>query len=294
MHAQRHSIGLSTAFSIISLAYILALGVAITVGYLFSGRSPILMALVADIAATCVIYIFGRMFRNSSFYDPYWSLAPLAISIYWTLSSAKYFDLQQFIILALVYLWGLRLTWHWASGWRGLGHEDWRYSDLRQRTGGWFWLVELFGIDMMPTLVVFLGCLSLYPALTSNHTFGALDVAAIIITATAIIIESVADEQLRRFVNGTHRPGEIMESGLWMYSRHPNYLGEITFWWGLYLFALASGLSHWWTIIGPLTITALFVFISVPMMDRRMAKRHARYLDQRKKVPALLPRFTRP
>jgi steroid 5-alpha reductase family enzyme len=84
-----------------------------------------------------------------------------------------------------------------------------------------------------------------------------------------------------------------MESGLWTYSQHPNYLGEITFWWGLYLFALASGLSHWWTIIGPLTITALFVFISVPMMDRRMAKRHAGYLGQRKEVPALLPRFTR-
>ena len=128
------------------------------------------------------------------------------------------FGWQQFIVLALVCLWGLRLTWHWASGWRGLGHEDWRYSDLRQKTGVWFWLVELLGIDLMPTLVVFLGCLSLYPALTSNHTFGCLDVVAIVITAAAIIIESVADEQLEHFIKEERNRGAIMESGLWAYS----------------------------------------------------------------------------
>ena len=281
------------AFALVILAYIGGIGVAIGVGSLFSGHSLISVALAADMAATFIIYIFGRAFRNSSFYDPYWSLAPIAISIYWTLTSPVNFGWHQFTILSLVCLWGLRLTWHWASGWRGLSHEDWRYSDLRQKTGRWFWLVAILGIDLMPTLVVFLGCLSLYPALTSDHTFGALDVAAIIVIAAAIIIESVADEQLKQFLKGEHEPGEIMESGLWAYSRHPNYLGEITFWWGLYLFALASGLNNLWMIIGPLTITALFVFISIPMMERHNAERRPGYGRHKQRVPALLPRFTK-
>jgi steroid 5-alpha reductase family enzyme len=203
------------------------------------------------------------------------------------------FGWQQFIVLALVCLWGLRLTWHWANGWRGLSHKDWRYSDLRRKTRGWFWLVELLGIDLMPTLVVFLGCLSLYAALTSNPMFGALDVAAIVVTTTAIIIESVADEQLRQFARSEKKTGDIMDSGLWAYCRHPNYLGEILFWWGVYLFALSSDVGYWWTVIGPLAITALFVFISIPMMDRRLTLRHPGYTQRRLNLPALLPRLVK-
>ena len=293
MKPRLHSTGLVTAFALIFLAYAVALGVAIGAGFLFSNHAFIVVALAADVAATCVIYIFGRFFRNSSFYDPFWSLAPIGIAVYWALTSPINAGWQQFIVLALACLWGLRLTWHWASGWRGLAHEDWRYSDLRQKTGRRFWLVELAGIDLMPTLVVFLGCLSLYPVLTSPHLFGALYVTAIIVTSAAIIIESVADEQLRRFTRGSN-PGDIMESGLWAYSRHPNYLGEIMFWWGLYLFALTAGLENWWTIIGPLAITALFVFISIPMMDRRNAQRRPGSAEHRQKVPALLPWLIRP
>jgi steroid 5-alpha reductase family enzyme len=292
MDAKQSSAGLRAAFALIFMAYASALYVAFASGCLISGRSPIIIALTADIAATFVIYIFGRIFRNSSFYDPYWSMAPIAIAIYWSIASRAGNNWQHLIILLLVCLWGLRLTWHWASGWRGLAHEDWRYANLRQKTGGWFWLVELAGIDLMPTLVVFLGCLSLYPALTSVHNFGALGVAAIIVTSTAIVIESAADAQLRRFTSGS-KFGDTMESGLWTYSQHPNYFGEIMFWWGLYLFALASGLNNWRMILGPLTITFLFVFISIPMMDRRNAARRPGYDARRRKASVLLPRFTK-
>jgi steroid 5-alpha reductase family enzyme len=116
---------------------------------------------------------------------------------------------------------------------------------------------------------------------------------AIMVTSLAITVESVADEQLRQFVMSKHDPQEIMETGLWTYVRHPNYLGEIMFWWGLYLFALAAGMHYWWTIIGPLAITALFVFISIPMMDRHIAERHPEYTNRRQGVPALLPRPTK-
>jgi steroid 5-alpha reductase family enzyme len=139
-------------------------------------------------------------------------------------------------------------------------------------------------------LVVFLGCLSLYPALSvGENSFGPLDGIAIAITAGAIIIEATADEQLLRFVRKKQQPGQIMATGLWAYSRHPNYFGEITFWWGLFLFGLAADSGYWWTVVGPLAITALFLFVSIPMMEKRNMERRPAYEERRKKVSALIP-----
>jgi steroid 5-alpha reductase family enzyme len=286
--------GRPKAFALCALAYILALGVAVLVAYALGERHPILIAFVADIAATLVIYAFSRIFRNASFYDAYWSVAPLAIALYWTLAavSENVVFARQVVVVTLVFLWGLRLTYNWASQWQGLGHEDWRYADFREKSKRWFWLVELWGIDMMPTMVVFLGCLSLYPALsTGTDAFGPLDGIAIAVTAAAIIIEATADEQLRRFVKTKRQPGEIMATGLWAYSRHPNYFGEVMFWWGLFIFALAADSSYWWTIAGPLVMTLLFLFISIPMMDKRSLGRRPGYQEHMKRVSALIPWF---
>ena len=287
---------LVTAFALCALAYVLALCVAVAVGYALAGRHPIWVVLAADIAATLVIYAFSRVFRNASFYDPYWSLAPVAIALYWTLgaSSGDAVLVRQVMVLTLVLLWSVRLTFNWARRWRGLRHEDWRYADLRARWGRLFWLVELSGIEMMPTTVVFLGCLSLFPALSSgSRAFGVLDGVAAVVVAGAIVIEALADEQLERFVRTQRQPGQTMVSGLWAFSRHPNYFGEVMFWWGLYLFALAADPSYWWAVAGPLSLTLLFVFVSVPMMDRRSLRRRPGYDEHMKRVSALVPWFRR-
>lgn len=290
---QSNSQNLPRAFALCILAYVLALSVAVAVGYAVSDRHPIIVVLVADIAGTLVIYAFSRTFRNASFYDAYWSVAPMAIALYWTLGTASEgaVTARQVVVLALVLLWGLRLTYNWARQWQGLKHEDWRYADFRKRSKGWFWLVDLFGIELMPTIVVFLGCLSLYPALSAGgNSFGWLDGIAIVVTAGAIFIEAAADEQLRKFVRRKQQ-GQILASGLWAYSRHPNYFGEIAFWWGLFFFGLAADSGYWWTIVGPLVMTALFLFVSIPMMEKRHLERRPGYEDHRKKVSVLIPWF---
>jgi steroid 5-alpha reductase family enzyme len=281
-------------FSLCLLAYVLAFAVAWAVGIILGGRHPIIITLWADIAATLVIYLFSRLSGNSSFYDPYWSLAPLAIVLYWTSLNLPQsgLSLRQIVIVLLVFIWGLRLTLNWARQWQGLKHEDWRYTDFRQRSRRWFWLVDLVGIEIMPTSIVFLGCLSLYPALTAGeNTLGILDFAGITVTAGAILIEALADQQLKRFMDQEHQPGDILERGLWAYSRHPNYFGEIAFWWGLFVFALASGLEYWWTIAGPLVITLLFLGVSIPLMEKRSLAHRPGYSELRKKVSVLIPWF---
>ena len=293
-NSHTRSKSLPKAFTLYALAYIVALCVAVAIGYAMGDRHPIWIVLTADIAATLVIYAFARVFLNASFYDAYWSVAPLAIALYYVLgaSSGDVVFTRQVVVVTLVFIWGVRLTYNWARQWRGLGHEDWRYANMREKSKRLFWIVELSGIEMMPTIIVFLGCLSLYPALsTGTSPLGALDWVAIVVTSAAIIIEATADQQLRRFVKTNPQPGKIMSTGLWAYSRHPNYLGEVMFWWGLFLFALAADLSHWWVFVGPLAMTVLFIFISIPMMDKRNLERRPGYEDHMRKVSAFIPWF---
>src|SRR5258705_401580 len=107
-----------------------------------------------------------------------------------------------------------------------------------------------------------------------------------------IALEGIAAEQLRAF-NRTKRSGEICTRGLWGWSRHPNYLGEMGFWWGLWLFAVAAAPAWYWSAIGPLAITVMFVAASIPMLERRSHERRPGYADHVKRVPVLLPRRPR-
>jgi len=142
---------------------------------------PLWIAFWADLAATVVVFAFSAAFRNSSFYDPYWSVAPIAlVAFFLHVATPGVPALRQGVVAALVLAWGVRLTGNWARGWGGLGHEDWRYVDLRAKTGRiGYWFVSFFGLHSMPTLIVFLALLPLWPALaTGARPLGWLDAIA--------------------------------------------------------------------------------------------------------------------
>jgi steroid 5-alpha reductase family enzyme len=277
--------------------YAAALAAAVLAGGLVRQGHPLFVAFIADIVATVVVFLFSMAFNNSSIYDPYWSLAPPVIALYWLTAGGipDRFAPRPLLALALVVVWSVRLTFNWARQWRGMEHEDWRYRRFRERHGSLYWPVSFFGIHLFPTLMVFLGCLSLYPVMTSGagsgRPFGPLDVLAAAATLGAIVIEATADRQLHEFAKGSPKPGQIMSGGLWARCRHPNYLGEVLFWWGLYLFCLAASPSHWWFVLGPAAITVLFLRISVPMMDQHLLASKNGYRDHMEQVPALLPRL---
>jgi steroid 5-alpha reductase family enzyme len=276
-------------------AYCAAALAAAAVIRLSAGLSPVWSAGLADLAATIVVFASSVGLNNSSMYDPYWSVAPGVITLWWLTrfgGVGGVTAVRQIAVTALVLAWAARLTWNWLRRWNGLKDEDWRYADYR-RLGAGYWPVSFFGFHMMPTVVVFVACLSLVPALSANSRgVGILDVLAVVVTAAAILVEAGADRQLRRFL--AHRkPGQILDTGLWALSRHPNYFGEVLFWWGLWLFGLAADPSRWWTIVGPAGVTALFLGISVPLMDRRMLSRHPGYevhISQRSGLVPWIPR----
>lgn len=173
-------------------------------------------------------------------------------------------------------------------------HQDWRYVELEAKTGSLYWLVSFLGIHFFPTLQVFAGCIGLYVAITAaRHPFGALDVAATIVTASAIAIEGLADAQLHAFATRPDRaPGSVMTEGLWAYSRHPNYFGEISFWWGLFLFGYAADPSRIGILlVGPIAITAMFLFVSIPMMETRQLARKPSFAEQIRTTSRVVPWF---
>lgn len=277
------------SFGLVVLAYLVALAAALWIAAGDGERHPVGALLFADLVATLVVFAFSQRLDNGSVYDPYWSVAPPLIALYWVGLATDASAVRQVVVTALVFAWGIRLTWNWARSWPGLHHEDWRYTDLYAKAPMPKWAVSLFGIHVFPTLQVFLGCLPLIPALARGGAgFGALDGIALIVTGGAVLIETVADEQMRRFARRKGE-GDIMQDGLWAWSRHPNYFGELSFWWGLYLFGLAADGSWWWTIVGPLAMTAMFHFASIPMLDQRSLARRPGYEDHMRRVRALVP-----
>ena len=269
-----------------------ALGTAVLAGLAVRGSHPIAVAGVAMTAASLAVFAFSFTFRNSSFFDAYWSVAPLCVALYWlALAQPEVPGLRQGLVIALVAVWGARLTLNWARDWPGLDHEDWRYVRLREQTRALYWPVSLFGLHLFPTALVFLGCLALWPALVvGTRPVGLLDVAALAVTAGAIALEALADQQLHRFRRRPDRkPEDILATGVWSRSRHPNYLGEMGFWWGLWLFGIAAAPGLWWTLVGPLAMTAMFRFTSIPMIERRMAERRPGWAEHAARVP-IFPR----
>lgn len=271
---------LSPALRIVAIAYAVATAAGIAAGALAPVHHPLATALVADLAATLAIFAFSFAYGNSSFYDAYWSVAPLPISLYWVGVSSGAVGARQALVVLLVAVWGARLTWNWARGWRGLDHEDWRYVDLRRTTGRAYWLVSLVGLHGMPTLWVFGGLLPVYAAVcAAGRPLGVLDALAALVTAGAIALEAAADEQLRRYRLASPPPEGFLATRLWAWSRHPNYLGEIGFWWGLWLFGVAAAPGLWWTVAGPLAIALMFRFVSLPMIEMRMRERRPAYAE---------------
>ncbi len=272
--------------------YLLAFVVVYFIFPFLKDYHSILSVFIADVVATIIVFSFSVIFKNSSIYDPYWSVIPPVIVVYLMNIYPEGNTIRQWIILALVLFWSLRLTLNWIRGWPGMGHQDWRYTNIAKKTGAFYWPVSFLGIHLMPTIFVFLGCLPLWYSLSSPNALNFYDYVAIAFTLVAVFVEWIADEQLINFKK-SKQSKDYIDTGLWSISRHPNYLGEISFWTGMFLFVLSTGKISdtigFWTSIGFIFMIILFQFISIPMMEKRNITRKSGYKEYIQKVPALFP-----
>jgi steroid 5-alpha reductase family enzyme len=280
------------AFLIVTAVYVLAGIVAIGTGTWLRAQPPIVIVGSADLAATIVVFLFSIATNNSSMYDPYWSVAPVPIALFWLFQpgSNGFANPRHLLIFALLCLWAIRLTANWAIQWRGLDHEDWRYQDIRKQADVFYWPASFLGIHLMPTILVFLGSVALWPTLSDRSSqLTWLDGVAALVTLSAILIEGTADLQMRRWRRSPEVTEQTPLPGLWSLSRHPNYFGEVLFWWGLYLFVPLAYPAFRWAVVGPLAILLLFLGISIPLMERHLLARHPIYAEYRQRVSPFFP-----
>ncbi len=274
------------SLAIVAILYAASFMVGLFV-YISMASSPLLAFFLADVAATLIVWIFGIAHRNPSVYDPYWSVAPIVLMICFLLVSRQ-LSAPSVIYLAVFLFWGLRLTLNWVMGWQGMHHQDWRYAMLKKDNPKMWPLTNLFGINMMPTLIVFATMLPAY--FVSRHMFpiNALGIFGTLICICATLLQMISDTQMRQFRRDPNNHGKNMQSGLWAYSRHPNYLGEVALWWGVWVIQISVLPSLWWTVCAPALMTMLFVFISIPMMEKRLLASKEGYAAYQKRTSMLL------
>ena len=274
-------------FLLITLSYLTALVIGLIV-YKNAGRTIWMNLFLADLAATFVIWVSSLLLNNASVYDPYWSIQPVVILPLLVLQVGK-LNVSSLLLCAMVILWGVRLTLNWISTFKGLHEQDWRYDQIKHQTGQFYPLVNLLGIQLMPTLIVFACIAPIVFVILQTPKFSVLILPGLLISLLGVILETVADHQMHDFRRSNPEKSTIIRVGLWKYSRHPNYLGEILMWWGAYLVCLAVSPSAWMLGLGAFLNTMLFLFISIPMAEKRLAKYKEGFKEYKRQTRMLLP-----
>ena len=246
--------------------------------------SMIAKILIADIAATLTIYLFSVLFNNASIYDPYWSVAPMVIVPFFV----ERLNVETLLMVGVLFFWGIRLTVNWAITFTGFHHEDWRYRYFKTRFPKLWPLVNLFGIHLMPTIVVYVALIPAILYVSAGGTIGLLTLLGAFMAIGATLIQWSADRTLHAFKREERRKA-VCKEGLWKYSRHPNYFGEILMWSGVFVMLLGVAPEYYLSIFGPLLMVTLFTTISIPLMEKRQLENKPEYGHYVETTHALIP-----
>lgn len=281
---------------IVLVIYVIAFFAGLLVFKLFTDMHILISTFIADIAATVIVWGFGILFLNSSVYDPYWSIAPVVIVPFWIITKGGSLSITDIIFISVITIWGIRLTLNWTRRWKGLQQQDWRYTMLKEKSPHLWFLTNLFGINIMPTIMVYAALIPVYFGIGEKGFLKFPIIFGFIICIGAIIIQAISDKQMDLFKRDSSKKDQYIDRGLWRYSRHPNYLGEVSFWWGIWLIQMGLIPKIWVTVAGPVLMTLLFVLISIPMMEKHILASKPSYTRYQKQVSVLkfLPRKRMP
>jgi steroid 5-alpha reductase family enzyme len=223
----------------------------------------------------------------------WWGPAVLLIGVTYQLTTNGAPN-RSTMVLVLVALWAIRLAWY--IGARNIGHgEDFRYAKWRRERGASWWWFSYLKVFVLQAVIAWIISMPLYWAISAPAPlrFNAWDYAAAILFGIGFVFESVGDEQLRRFKVNPASQGRVMDTGLWRYTRHPNYFGEALLWWGFGLFSVAAG--GYAGVIGPAIMTFLLIRVSgVALLEATLKQSKPGYADYIATTPAFFPRWRRP
>ena len=273
---------------LIVFIYLLALVGGIFVYKYFVDLDFWLKLLIADIASTIIVFIFSILLKNASVYDPYWSVQPFVIVLAVMINYP--INLPIILIFSVITLWAFRLTMNWLYTFYNLNYEDWRYKLLKDKTKYFYPIINFIGIHMVPTLVVYLCTLPACYLIINNSSLNVFTILGFIISMLAIVLEFFADMQMHRYKKNKklNKVDYIfIRDGLWKYSRHPNYLGEILMWYGIAFISLSS-INDYLFFTGAICNTLLFICVSIPMAEKKQSKKEG-FFEYKNATRYLLP-----
>lgn len=230
--------------------------------------------------------------RNAGIVDSVWSLFFFAALLTW-LTAPPPNGPRALAALALVGLWAVRLCAYLT--WRNWGQpEDRRYQAIRARNQPHYLIKSLIIVFALQAGLAWLIALPILPVLKSPAPWGWLDGLGVAVFLSGLLFETLADSQMARFRSRPLNHDAVLNTGLWRYSRHPNYFGEAVVWWGFYLLAVGAG-APVWIVVAPALMTFLLVKVSgVPLLEQDIAERRPAYRDYVLGTSAFIPRMPRP
>lgn len=231
-------------------------------------------------------YLIGQVIKRHDIADIAWGMG-FILAYFIAFSQGSTAHLQQILVGAMVLIWGIRLALHIFLRNRKKS-EDRRYEKWRKDWGNKWWMVSFFKVYLLQGLLLILIATPLIMVHQNNmETLSVFNYFGLLIWGIGFLFESIGDFQLNQFLK-TKKPGEIMQSGLWKYSRHPNYFGEVTLWWGIYLTSFSTEYM-WINLISPLLITFLILKVSgIPMLEEKY-KNNKAFQAYQQKTSAFFP-----
>jgi steroid 5-alpha reductase family enzyme len=246
------------------------------------------------VAYMVVIWLVSLPLRNASIVDIFWGLGFVLLACILFLLADGFLG-RKILITTLVAVWGLRLSGHivWRNWGRG---EDYRYRTWREEAGGGFSWTSLFRVFLLQGVIMWLVSMPVLAGQLygSPENLTAVDLLGVLVWTVGFFFEAVGDLQLAVFKANPQNRGKVMCSGLWRYTRHPNYFGDATVWWGLFIIAAAT-VDGLWTAFSPALMTFLLLRVSgVALLERKQAETKPEYRQYVESTSAFLPWFPRP
>lgn len=249
----------------------------------------LLIAAGAIAALVVVTWVVSVVVHDASIVDPVWPLGFVVVA--WTVRAvADGNDARQWLLVALTTIWGLRLSGYLA--WRNHGQgEDYRYQAMRRHWGPNFWLISLGTVFLLQGAFMWVVSLPVQLGqLRPDPPLGPLAALGVVVWAVGFAFEAIGDAQLARFKADPASAGQVMDRGLWRYTRHPNYFGDACVWWGLALIAAETGVGAW-GIVGAVVMTVLLRRVSgVTMLEATIGQRRPGYEDYIARTSPFVPR----
>lgn len=237
-----------------------------------------------------VLWVMSLILNDSSIVDIFWG-AGFVLAVWAVFLMVNSTGARDWLIAILVSIWGIRLTLH--VGARNIGKgEDFRYTIMREKRKGQWWWQSFFIVFIFQGFLMWLiaSPLTAIQLPVFNDSLGFLDYLGVIVWAIGFFFEAIGDYQLSRFKTDPKNKGKLLKTGLWRFTRHPNYFGDAAQWWGFYLLALSAG--AWWTIVSPILMTYLLVRVSgVALLERSLKRKKEGYQEYADNTNVFLPWF---